>query len=388
MGIYNFDEIVDRKNIGSIKYDIIKKNNEPDGLTPLWIADMDFKSCNEINDAIINVAERGTYGYTDYDDEYYNTVIKWLKTNHEIDVEKENLVCTPGVIVALSLGVRAFTNENDSVIIMSPVYNPFREVVKNNNRNLIESNLIIENNKYYIDFEDFENKIKSEKVKLFILCNPHNPVGRVWTSNELKRIIGICEKYNVKILSDEIHFDFVWEDNKHIPLYKISQYAKDNSCICTAPSKTFNIAGLQDSNIIIFNDELKTKYVNEYNKFGYHRISQFAQLATIAAYKYGDVWLKEVRNYIYSNILYVKKYLDDNIENIKLIDIEGTYLLWLDFRKCNLNEEELNKKLIYDAKVHLDNGLKFGTEGFMRMNVATSIKNIETALNNIKKVFE
>ena len=387
MGIYNFDEIVDRKNIGSIKYDIIKKNNEPDDLIPLWIADMDFKSCIEIDDAIKKAAERGTYGYTDYGDEYYNTVIKWLKTNHDIDVEKENLVCTPGVIVALSLGVRALTSERDSVIIMSPVYNPFREVVKNNNRNLIESNLIIENNKYYIDFEDFENKIKSGKVKLFILCNPHNPVGRVWTIEELKRIVEICEKYNVKILSDEIHFDFIWENNKHISLYKISQYAKDNSCICTAPSKTFNIAGLQDSNIIIFNDGLKAKYVNEYNKFGYHRISQFAQLATIAAYKYGDSWLKEVKDYIYSNIIYVKKYLNDNIENIKLIDIEGTYLLWLDFRKYNLKEEELIKKLIYDAKVHLDNGLKFGAEGFMRMNVATSRKNIETALNNMKKVF-
>lgn len=388
MGKYNFDKTVNRLDIGAIKFGIIKKNNEPQDTIPLWIADMDFEACEEIKSEIQNVAQKGSFGYTDFGSMYFETVSNWLKENHDIEVKEEEMISTPGVIVALSMGVRSFTNELDSVIIMSPVYNPFREVIRNNNRKLIESQLLLKGNRYYIDFEDFENKIKENKVKLFILCSPHNPVGRVWEIEELTKISEICEKYNVKIISDEIHFDFVWKGKKHIPFYKVSEYARNNSCTCTAPSKTFNLAGVQDSNIIIYNKELRENYIKEYNKFGYHRISQFAQVATVAAYKYGNSWLNEVKNYIYENICFVKSYIEENTKNISVVDIEGTYLMWLDFRKFNLSDDELQKKLIYEAKVHLDNGLKFGAEGFMRMNVATSRDSLNKALSNMQNVFK
>ena len=388
MSKYNFDKEVNRFDTGSIKYDYIKKNNLPSDTIPLWIADMDFETSDEIINAMIKTTKDGIFGYTDFGDEYYDTVIDWLKNEHNTYINKENIIRTPGVIVALSLGVRIFTKENDNVILLNPVYNPFREVIKNNNRNIIESNLKIENNKYYIDFEDFESKIKDNNVKLFIMCSPHNPVGRVWTIEELTKISNICEKYNVKIISDEIHFDFIWEDYKHIVASNVSRYMKENSIICTAPSKTFNLAGLQDSNIIILNDGIKKLFIKEYEKFGYHRVGQFAQVATIAAYKYGKSWLTEVKKYIYDNILYVKKFINENIKNINVIDIEGTYLMWLDFRKYDLSGEDLNKKLSYEAKVQLNNGAVFGEEGFMRMNVATRRKNLEIALDNIKKAFK
>lgn len=388
MSKYNFDKEVNRFNTGSIKYDYIKKNNLPSDTIPLWIADMDFETSDEIINAMIKTTKDGIFGYTDFGDEYYDTVIDWLKNEHNTHINKENIIRTPGVIVALSLGVRILTKENDNVIILNPVYNPFREVIKNNNRNIIESNLKIENNKYYIDFEDFENKIKDNNVKLFIMCSPHNPVGRVWNIDELTTISNICEKYNVKIISDEIHFDFIWEGYKHTVATNISNYMKENSIICTAPSKTFNLAGLQDSNIIILNDDIKKLFIKEYEKFGYHRISQFAQIATMAAYKYGKEWLDEVKKYIYDNILYVKNYIKENIKNINAIDIEGTYLMWIDFRKFDLSVEDLNKKLVYDAKVQLNNGAVFGQEGFMRMNIATRRKNLEIALDNIRKAFK
>ena len=388
MSKYDFDKEVNRFDTGSIKYDYIKKNNLPSDTIPLWIADMDFVISDEIINAMIKTTKDGIFGYTDFGDEYYDTVIDWLKNEHDTYINKENIIRTPGVIVALSLGVRIFTKENDNVIILNPVYNPFREVIKNNNRNIIESDLKIENNKYYIDFEDFENKIKDNNVKLFIMCSPHNPVGRVWTIDELTKVSNICEKYNVKILSDEIHFDFIWEGYKHIVATNISNYMKENSIVCTAPSKTFNLAGLQDSNIIILNDDIKNLFIKEYEKFGYHRVSQFAQVATIAAYKYGKEWLNEVKKYIYDNILYVKKFINENIKNINVIDIEGTYLMWLDFSKFNLSGEDLDKKLSHEAKVQLNNGAVFGQEGFMRMNVATRRKKLEIALDNIRKTFK
>lgn len=391
MGHYNFDEVIDRKGTGALKTDALIKNAEPSDVIPMWIADMDFRTADSIVEVIKKSAEYGVFGYTDFDIKYKNAVTEWFKNYYDFNFSIDDIVSTPGVVFALAMAVRAYTNENDNIIIFSPVYNPFREVIKFNGRNIIESNLIINNNRYEIDFADFENKIKQNNVKMLIFCNPHNPGSRAWTKMELEKLVRICIDNRVFIVSDEIHSDFVWTGSKHFNLANISFPGINEMLItCTAPSKTFNIAGIQDSNIIIKDAVIRQKYVDEINKTGYHRISQMAQIATIAAYSEGREWLDEVKEYIYNNILYVKEYFETNLPAIKVFMPEGTYLLWLDFRKYKLDDKELNNKMIYEAKVHLDNGLKFGTagNGFMRMNVATSRKIVEKALERIKNSFK
>lgn len=269
MSKYNFDEIINRKNTNSLKYDFTEENNMPADVMPFWVADMDFKSPPEVIEAIIERTKHGIFGYTDIKDDYFSAVQNWYKNRFDLSLDKSWLLITPGVVFAISMAIRALTQEGDSVLIQRPVYYPFSSLIKINNRKLINNPLKYIDGKYFIDFEDFEKKIIDNKVKLFILCNPHNPVGRVWTKDELTQIGVICLKHGVKVISDEIHSDFVYNGNKFVSFAGISPYFSKITVTCTSPSKTFNLAGLQLANIFIENEEMRKAIRKEISKTGW-----------------------------------------------------------------------------------------------------------------------
>lgn len=388
----DFDTVIDRKNTYSLKYDIGKMENMPEDVLPLWVADMDFKVSSHIQDVLFRQIEHGIFGYSDVHEEYYEAVKGWMKRRHDWDVESEWLIKTPGVVFALAMAVKAFTNEGDSVLIQQPVYYPFGNVVNNNGRKVVSNTLIQDGNgKYIIDYEDFERKIISENIKLFILCNPHNPVGRVWSEEELIRLGDICYKHKVIVVSDEIHADFVFK-GKHNVFANLKKEYEEISVIATAPSKTFNIAGLQVSNIFIPNKALRDKLEKEIVATGYFEINIMGLLAAKAAYEHGDEWYEAMREYIAGNIAYTKAFIDEKIPGVKLVENEGTYLLWLDFKALKLSHEELEDLIVNKAKLWLDGGKMFGESGsgFQRINVACPRKiltealvRLETAVNNI-----
>mgnify|MGYP004456835665 FL=1 len=384
----NFDEEINRYKSNSLKYDFKKDKNKPDDVLPMWVADMDFKCCDEILNDMHRKINHGIFGYSKNDENYFNAIKNWYSTNFNTELKQEWLITTPGVVFALATAVKTITNENDYVLINNPVYYPFTEVVEDNKRKIISSNLILIDNHYEIDFNDFENKIKQYKIKLFLLCSPHNPVGRVWTENELDKIIEICKRYNVFIVSDEIHSDFVWKGN-HICLLKYENY-QNNIILCTAPTKTFNLAGLQVSNIFIPNAEVRQKFQLELWNTGYSLINIMGLVACQSAYEKGQKWLDELRDYLLENINYVDTFLKENLPKIKLIYPEGTYLLWLDFNGANLSDDRIEELMLNEAKLWLDNGKMFGEtgKGFQRLNIAVPRRKLKYALENLKRVFK
>lgn len=387
---YNFDKIAERKNTNSVKFDFYKEYKIPEDAIPLWVADMDFEVCEEVKKALLETAEHGVFGYSDTKDDYFKALENWYFTYFDWKIKEQWVIKTPGVVYAIALAIKALTKENESILIQKPVYYPFSNIILKNNRKLINNPLINKDEKYYMDFEDFENKIVSENVKLFILCSPHNPVGRVWTKEELEKIGDICLKHNVLIVSDEIHSDFVFKNNKHTVFSNIKPEFSDITITCTAPSKTFNIAGLQLSNIIIQNADIREKFNNEVLKNGLDLFNPFAIKACEASYKYGRQWLEELKTYLENNIKFVKEFLLENLPQIKLIEPEGTYLLWLDFRNLKLNQNQLDDLIINKAKLWLDSGTMFGEEGegFQRINIACSKSILEKALLQLKNAVE
>lgn len=382
----DFDTIIDRKNTNSLKYDFAEDKGMPKDILSLWVADMDFKTSSYIQDAIIRQAEHGIYGYSESGESYFEAVSSWMKNHHDWDVKREWLVKTPGVVYALSTAVRAFTSEGDGILIQQPVYYPFSGVILNNGRRVINSGLIQgENGRYEIDYEDFEEKIIKEDVKAFILCNPHNPVGRVWSRRELETIGDICKKHGVLVISDEIHFDFVWQ-GRHQVFAALKEEYQDMTITCTAPSKTFNIAGLQASNIFIANEKLRHQFEKQINVSGYSQLNSAALAACEAAYRYGGEWYQGVCEYIKGNIRYIKEYLQENIPEIVMQEPEGTYLVWLDFRQLGLSEQDLEELIVQKAGLWLDKGTMFGAAGagFQRVNTACPRKIIEMALGRLK----
>lgn len=384
----NFDNEINRYNSNSLKYDFKKDKNKPDDVLPMWVADMDFKCSDEILNDMHRKINHGIFGYSKNDENYFNAIKNWYSTNFNTELKQEWLITTPGVVFALATAVKTITNENDYVLINNPVYYPFTEVVEDNKRKIISSNLILIDNHYEIDFNDFENKIKQYKIKLFLLCSPHNPVGRVWTEDELDKIIEICKRYNVFIVSDEIHSDFVWKGN-HICLLKYENY-QNNIILCTAPTKTFNLAGLQVSNIFIPNAEVRQKFQLELWNTGYSLINIMGLVACQSAYEKGQKWLDELRDYLLENINYVDTFLKENLPKIKLIYPEGTYLLWLDFNGANLSDDRIEELMLNEAKLWLDNGKMFGEtgKGFQRLNIAVPRRKLKYALENLKRVFK
>lgn len=384
---YDFDIIIDRKNTNSIKYDFEREKLMPKDILPLWVADMDFKTAPAIINRLKNTVEYGIYGYSDSKEDYYIAVSNWYEKHFGYKIKKSWIVKTPGVVFAIAMAIRALTNVGDGVLIQNPVYYPFSDVIRENERVLVNNSLVRNGNKYEIDFEDFEKKIIENNVKLFILCSPHNPVGRVWKKWELKKLGDICIKHNVYVLSDEIHSDFVYPGYKHTMFNTLSEAYEKISITCTAPSKSFNLAGLQISNIIIPNIEIRKKIKKEIAKVGYSSVGIMGIVVCQAAYEEGEEWLNELKQYIYSNLGYLRNYLEDNIPEIELVEPEGTYLVWLDCSKLGISGKKLEEFIIHKAGLWLDVGYIFGKEGdnYIRVNIACPKSILDKALNRLEK---
>lgn len=382
----DFDKIIDRRNTRCLKYDFAKRRGMPEDVLPLWVADMDFETSSYIEDALIERAKHGIFGYSEVQTPYFEIVRGWMKTHHNWDVQENWLVKTPGVVFALAIAVKAYTKPNDGVMIQQPVYYPFSEVIKDNGRKVVSNDLHLgDDNRYHIDFKDFEQKIIDNKIKLFILCSPHNPVGRVWTAEELIQLGDICVKHCVTVVSDEIHQDFVFQGSHHV-FANLKKEFENISITCTSPSKTFNLAGLMMSNIFIPNRELKQKFRRELDAAGTSQLGVMGLVACEAAYSKGEEWYQAMLAYVSKNIKFIEKYVRNNLSNVTMVDIEGTYLVWLDFRKTGLNADELEDRIVHKAKLWLDSGKIFGRcgEGFQRINVACPRSILKEALDRIK----
>ena len=388
--MYDFDKVIDRHGTNCLKFDFAKERGKNGDELSLWVADMDFQVAKPITDALQAQVNHGIYGYSEVKSDYFEMVKNWFKDNFDWEIKKGSLVKTPGVVYAIAMAVKAFTKEGEAVIIQQPVYYPFSEMIIANNRKLVNSPLVLKDDRYEIDFEDFEKKIVENNVKLFILCSPHNPVGRVWSVEELKRIGDICIKHDVVIFSDEIHADFVYEPNKHHVFASLGESYAANSVIATAPSKSFNIAGLQVSNIFIENKKLRDAFRNEIVKSGYSQLNTMGLAAARAAYESGKEWLDEVRAYIKDNLIFFRDYLKENIGELSLIEPEGTYLVWVDFRKLGLSEKQREDLIVNKAKLWIDSGAMFGVdgEGFERFNIACPREYLKMALDSLAKAIK
>lgn len=384
---YNFDEVIDRHNTACLKYDFAIQRGRPADVLPLWVADMDFPIAREIQDALINRCQHAVFGYSESDDAYFAAVHDWYTKHFNWETKQEWLTKTPGIVFSLAMAVKAYTKPGEAVLINQPVYYPFTEVIKDNKRELINSPLVLKDGKYSIDFADLEAKIVQNNVKLMLLCSPHNPVGRVWSAEELQKIGDICLAHNVIIVSDEIHSDFVWGENKHIVFATLGEKYANNCIVCTAPSKTFNIAGLQVSNIFIPNQKLRRAFRHEVAAAGYSQVNTLGLVACEAAYRYGEDWLTQVKTYIEANIHFVDEYLQSNLPQIKLLAPQGTYLIWLDCSALGFTAEDREQWLWHKAKLWLDGGGIFGPEGqsFERINVACPRSTLLQALEQLKK---
>lgn len=386
----DFDRIIDRKNTRCLKYDFAVKRGMPEDVLPLWVADMDFETSSYIEDALTERVQEGIFGYSDVQTPYFEIIRDWMIRHHDWEPQEKWLIKTPGVVFALAMAVKAYTDPGDKVLLQQPVYYPFSEVIIDNGREVVSNDLVLtEDGTYKIDFADFEQKIIANGIKLFLLCSPHNPVGRVWTKEELEKIGDICVKHGVTVASDEIHNDFIWEGT-HTVFAGIKKEFADISVTCTSPSKTFNLASMLISNIFIPNQILRRKFRKEMDRAGISQLSVLGLVATEAAYAHGDEWYAAMKNYVRDNIAFARAYVEENLPGVRMIDTQGTYLIWLDFRQTGLTVEQLDHKIIYEAGLWLDSGKIFGKtgEGFERINVACPRAVLQEALDRIRGILE
>ena len=382
---YDFDTIINRKGTNSLKFDFAAERGYPTDVLPLWVADMDFPAPPVVNEALHVAVNHGIYGYSETKRDYASVVSDWFENNHFYRPDEDWLVKTPGVVFALATAVKALTKEGDSVLIQPPVYYPFYEVIRDNDRKIVENPLKEKDGHYEIDFEDFEKKIEQENVKLFILCSPHNPVGRVWKEWELVKIAEICLKHEVYVVSDEIHCDLLIGDNRHIPFLKIAGELAQKTIVCTSPSKSFNIAGLQVANNFIPDLALRRRFRKEIDKAGYSQHNTLGLVAARAAYEKGAEWLNECRKYLAGNLELIRSFVKEKLPGVRLIEPEATYFAWLDFNGLGLDVQELDRLIINKAKLWLDSGKIFGESGrgFERIAYATQRARLEEALKRL-----
>ena len=387
MAQYDFNTVIDRKNTNSLKYDFAQERGKPADVLPLWVADMDFRAPQPVLDALHQAVEHGIFGYSDVKSEYYQAVSGWFERRFHWKTQPEWLVKTLGVVYALAMAVRALTQPGDSVLIQSPVYYPFFSVIRDNDRTVIESELVYRDGRYSIDFEDFERKIEEHQVKLFLLCSPHNPVGRVWNPEEIKRIGEICRKHQVYVVSDEIHCDFAFAEHPHHMFLEINPELAEQTIICTAPSKTFNLAGLQVSNIWIPGKQVRAAFLKEIDRSGYSQLNTLGLVACQAAYTAGEAWLEQCRDYLRDNLNYLRDFLASRIPEIKLVEPEGTYFAWLDCSGLGLSCRELNELIVDKARLWLDAGHIFGQRAgqFQRMVLACPRATLQQALEQLEQ---
>lgn len=392
MATYNFDKIINRKGTNCLKYDYAVERGKPADVLPLWVADMDFTVSEEITKSLHAAVDHGIYGYTQPKDAYYNAITNWMEKNHNWKTKREWIMKTPGVVFALGAAVKAFTKPGDAVLIQNPVYYPFTNIIRDNDRRVIDNTLVYEKrvtegkSQYSIDYEDFERKIVQENIKLFILCNPHNPVGRVWNSEELQYLGEICLRHHVIVVSDEIHNDFVYPGFEHTVFANVDPRFAEFTVTCTAPSKTFNLAGLQISNIFISNETLREAFQKEIDKTGYDEPNALGAVACEAAYRGGQEWLDQLRAYLLENLNFLRAYLQEKIPQIHLVEPEGTYLVWLDCSELGISGKELDQFIVEKAGLWLDGGAMFGPSGadFQRVNIACPRATLELALDKLK----
>lgn len=383
----NFDEIINRYGTNSCKWDECREKCGKDVLQ-LAVADMDFTSPKEILKKMHEIVNHGVFGYTMFPESYYTSVVNWYKKRHNWDIEKEWIIYSPRVGIGASLIIQNITEKGDGIILQTPAYPTLKDVIEKNKRKLIENPLVLENGKYKLDLKNLESKI-DDRTKIFILCNPHNPTGRVFTKEELLEIIEFCKKHNLIIISDEIHSDLVFKPNKHIPIASIPE-AKEISIVCSSITKTFNVPGVITSNLIIPEEKLREKVKEIFDIAVIHNPNIFAAGITEVAYNECEYWLDDVLKYILENKEYVKDYMKKYIPKLEVIDSEGTYLIWIRYTNLGISGEKLQEIFINKANVNVYMGEHFGEsgKGFIRLNLATSKKNIEKFLINIEKVLK
>ena len=387
---YDFDTPIDRTHTWSIKHDFKKENGKADDILPLWVADMDFRSPDSVAEALKKAVDHGIFGYSRADESYFDAVAAWYQKRHHLTLQPEWMTCTPGIVFALSIAVRAFTQEGDAVLIQPPVYHPFSRAILRNKRTLVENPLVLKDGHYEMDLEDLEQKVLDEHVKLMILCNPHNPVGRVWTREELTALADICLRHHVYVISDEIHGDFVWQGHEQTPYASISEEACLHSMMCTAPSKTFNLAGMATSNLFIPDPEMRRKFRSELLDVGQENMNRLGLFACRAAYEGGGEWLDQLIGYLAGNLALVRDFCKNRVPQIQLVEPEGTYLAWLDCRELGMTDDELMAFFSDEAKVWLDPGTHSGEQGsgFMRFNLGSSRSVIAQALDQIEAAWK
>lgn len=387
---YDFDTPIDRIHTWSIKHDFKKENGKAEDILPLWVADMDFRSPDSVVKALKKAVDHGIFGYSRADESYFDAVAAWYQKRHHLTLQPEWMTCTPGIVFALSIAVRAFTQKGDAVLIQPPVYHPFSRAILRNKRTLVENPLVLKDGHYEMDLDDLEQKVLDEHVKLMILCNPHNPVGRVWTREELTALADICLRHHVYVISDEIHGDFVWQGHEQTPYASISEEACLHSMMCTAPSKTFNLAGMATSNLFIPDPEMRRKFRSELLDVGQENMNRLGLFACRAAYEGGGEWLDQLIGYLAGNLALVRDFCKNRVPQIHLVEPEGTYLAWLDCRELGMTDDELMAFFSDEAKVWLDPGTHSGEQGsgFMRFNLGSSRRVIAQALDQIEAAWK
>jgi cystathionine beta-lyase len=399
---YDFDRETSRQDTCAVKWEFIQRGENllawehtgecfgPNRILPMWVADMDLRCPEPVVKAVVARAEHGIYGYTDKTDRYYQSVVGWMERRHGWQVDPEWICTTPGVVPALNMLVRTFVAPGESVIVQRPVYYPFFSAIENNGGQVVSNSLVLKNGRYQMDFEDLAIKAQNPKVKMAILCSPHNPVGRVWTQEELARFAEICLRNDILMVSDEIHSDLIYKSYTFTPFGSLGEEIAQNAVLCTAPSKTFNLAGLQTSNIIIPNAELRTRFEKTIEADGLFGINPFGLVAAKAAYNHGEEWLEHLLDYVEGNLRYLQQYVGENIPQIDVIPPEGTYLVWLDCRRLGLDKWGLKRLMLEEARVYLDDGFIFGPEGegFQRVNIACPRSIVVEALERIREAIK
>ncbi|WP_445488126.1 MalY/PatB family protein [Niallia sp. 03133] len=390
----NFDEVVNRRNTYSVKWDggkIIKEmkltERYDEDTIPLFLADMDLPVPQALVDALHKTVDNRIYGYSLFPDEYYHAIQNWFKKRHDWDIKREEIVYSPGTVHAINMAVRAYTEPEDGIIIQRPVYPPFTTAIEKNNRKLLNNALVCDEEGYYtIDFEDFEEKAKQPTTKMFIMCNPHNPTGRIFQVDELKKLSAICAENNVLIVADEIHGDLIRKNQTFHPIAKIVEN-DDHIITCTAINKTFNVAGLHCTNVIIPSFKLRNKFIRT---MGYQMASPFTIAALIAVYNDGEGWLEDVKEYLDGTIKMVKEFFDEKMPKLKVAIPEGTYIMWLDFSTYGISPEEVHDRIYNKANVLLEDGSMFGEEGIshQRICIPSPRSIVKEALERIAKEFE
>lgn len=386
---YDFDKVINRRGTDSLKFDGAAARGKPADILPLWVADMDFPAPPQVLDAIHERVLHGIFGYSEPDTAYFNALAKWFTGRFGYNFFPAWVVLAPGVVYAISVTITAYTEQTEAILIQEPVYYPFRQIIVHNNRRLVVNKLQLNGDKYTVNFSDFEKKITENNVKLFILCNPHNPVSRCWTADELREMVRICAKHDVLIFSDEIHCDFIFVGNTHHVLPTLCPNESERIILCTAPSKTFNLAGLQLANVFISNPKLRKIFTSEVLKSGFSQAGSLAIVACRAAYEHGAQWLDELNKYLWANMMYMNSFLKANLPSVRLIPPQATYLAWLDCRVIRLSPAELDSKIV-QAGLWLSRGDSFGTggEGFTRINVGCPRATLEACMKRFNGIFQ